>query len=133
MFENQIPNQPNFARNSPAPADPTLANHTSEMYPQEGKLSSHQGLSIKEEVANLYPGDPPQGWGLSFFLTMAPGMTGRGANTAWWAGLANLYWWADREKGVAGMIASQVLPFGDGKVVGAWVQAEKAVYDGLEA
>jgi len=112
MFENQIPEHPNFARGSPAPADPTLANHTSEMYPQEG--------------------DPPQGWGLSFFLTIAPGGTGRGANTAWWAGIANLYWWVDRERGVAGMIASQVLPFGDPKVVPAWVQCEKAIYDGLQ-
>jgi len=26
--------------------------------------------------------------------------------------LANLFWWCDREKGVAGMVASQILPFG---------------------
>ncbi|KAF2752201.1 beta-lactamase [Sporormia fimetaria CBS 119925] len=112
MFENQIPEHPNFARNSPAPANPRLANHTPEMYPQEG--------------------DPPQGWGLSMFLTIAPGATGRAANTGWWAGLANLFWWVDREKGVAGMIASQVLPFGDPKVVGTWVEVERAVYEGLE-
>lgn len=82
----------------------------------------------------MYPqeGDPPQGWGLSMFLTLSPGATGRGANTGWWAGLANLFWWVDREKGVAGLIASQVLPFGDGKVFGAWAGVEKAVYDGLE-
>lgn len=65
------------------------------------------------------------------FLTIAPGATGRGANTGWWAGLANLYWWCDKEKGVAGVIASQVVPFGDPKVVPTWVMAEKAVYDGL--
>ncbi|KAF2275954.1 beta-lactamase/transpeptidase-like protein [Westerdykella ornata] len=112
MFENQIPEHPNFARNATPPANPLLANHSKEMYPQEG--------------------NPPQGGGLSFFLTIAPGATGRAANTAWWAGLANLFWWVDREKGVAGMIASQVLPFGDPKVVGAWVAVEKAVYDGLE-
>ncbi len=29
----------------------------------------------------------------------------------WWAGLPNLFWWADREKGVGGMVASQILPF----------------------
>ena len=81
----------------------------------------------------MYPqeGNPPQGWGLSMFLTIEPGATGRGANTGWWAGLANSYWWVDREKGVAGVIGSQVLPFGDGKVVPAWVGVEKAVYDGL--
>ncbi|KAF2022305.1 beta-lactamase/transpeptidase-like protein [Aaosphaeria arxii CBS 175.79] len=111
MFENQIPEHPNFARGAPPPPKPELANAAPEMYPQEG--------------------NPPQGWGLSWFLTIAPGATGRGANTAWWAGIANLYYWVDRERGVTGVIASQVLPFGDPKVVPAWVAAEKAVYDGL--
>lgn len=37
MFENQIPEHPNFARGAPPPADPMYANHTSEMYPQEGQ------------------------------------------------------------------------------------------------
>ena len=46
-------------------------------------------------------------------------------------GIANLFWWCDREKGVAGMIASQVLPFGDMNVMGQWFMCEKAVYDGL--
>jgi CubicO group peptidase (beta-lactamase class C family) len=112
MWENQIPDKPDFARNGPPPANPLLANHSAETYPQAG--------------------NPPQGWGLSFFLTIAPGETGRGANTGWWCGLANLYWWVDRERGVAGMLASQVLPHGDPKVVPAWVAVEKAVYDGLQ-
>ncbi|KAF2641704.1 beta-lactamase/transpeptidase-like protein [Massarina eburnea CBS 473.64] len=112
MWENQIPEHPNFARGGPPPANTTLANPAPELYPQEG--------------------NPPQGWGLSFFMTIAPGMTGRGANTAWWAGIANVFWWVDREKGVAGIIASQVLPFGDVKIVPAWVMAEKALYDGLK-
>ena len=42
-------------------------------------------------------------------LTQESGPTGRGRNTAWWAGIANLFWWCDREKGVAGMIASQIV------------------------
>jgi hypothetical protein len=57
--------------------------------------------------------------------------TGGGRNTGHWAGLTNLFWWADREKGVGGIIASQVLPFGDPAVVAAWAQCEKAIYDGL--
>lgn len=40
--------------------------------------------------------------------------------------------WCDREKGVAGMIAAQILPFGDPTVMGAWGACEKAVYDGLK-
>lgn len=53
-------------------------------------------------------------------LTQEAGPTGRGKNTAWWAGIANLFWWCDREKGIAGMIASQVMPFGDMNVLGQW-------------
>lgn len=26
-------------------------------------------------------------------ITQEPGATGRGANTAWWAGIANLFWY----------------------------------------
>lgn len=114
MWENQIPQFPNFARagpDAPPPADTTLANPTPEFYPQEG--------------------NPPQGWGISMFLTIAPGATGRGANTGWWAGISNQFWWCDREKGVAGMICGQVLPFGDMNVLGQWFACEGAVYAGL--
>lgn len=61
-------------------------------------------------------------------LTQEAGGTGRGRNTGWWAGLANCYWWCDREKGVAGMIASQQMPFGDPNVLGQYVACEAAVY-----
>jgi hypothetical protein len=73
-------------------------------------------------------GNPPQGWGLSMFITHEPCVTGRGRNTGWWAGIANLFWWCDREKGVAGMIASQIMPFGDPQVMGQWFACEGAVY-----
>jgi CubicO group peptidase (beta-lactamase class C family) len=92
MWENQIPQFPDFARQGLVPARPEYANPAPEFYPQGG--------------------NPPQGWGLTFFLTIAPGETGRGANTGWWAGISNQFWWCDREKGVAGMICGQILPFG---------------------
>ncbi|OQN95249.1 hypothetical protein B0A48_18608 [Cryoendolithus antarcticus] len=108
MFENSIPKHPDFARQGIPAAKAEMTNPAPELYPQEG--------------------NPPQGWGLSFMITQEPGATGRGANTGWWAGIANLFWWADREKGVAGMIASQVMPFGDQHVMGQWGACEAAVY-----
>ncbi|KAK4628592.1 Acyltransferase calJ [Fulvia fulva] len=108
MWTNQVPDMPNFARQGIPDAKRDQTNSTPELYPQEG--------------------NPPQGWGLSFMLTQEPGATGRGSNTAWWAGLANLYWWCDREKGVAGMIASQQMPFLDLNVLGQWAACESAVY-----
>jgi len=90
------------------------------------------GADLHELTYYLLLGNPPQGWGLSMFITQAPGVTGRGRNTGWWAGIANLFWWADREKGVCGFIASQVMPFGDPHVMGQWFACEGAVYAALE-
>ncbi|KAK5141091.1 beta-lactamase/transpeptidase-like protein [Cryomyces antarcticus] len=112
MFENSIPQFPDFARQGIPAAKSDQTNPLPELYPQEGQ--------------------PAQGWGLSFMLTLEAGATGRGKSTAHWAGLANLFWWCDRERGVAGMIASQVVPFGDANIMGQWAACEKAVYDGLE-
>ena len=63
-------------------------------------------------------------------------------------GLANCFWWIDREKGVAGFLAGQVsdenfekivwtdddqvLPSGDPKVSPVWFMCEKTIYDNLE-
>lgn len=113
MFQNSIPEFPDFGRNYPlANVKPEHSNNAPELYPQ--------------------PGNPPQGWGLSFMITQEEGQTGRGKNTAWWAGIANLFFWVDREKGVAGMIASQVMPFGDPHVMGQWGACEAAVYAALK-
>ncbi|TVY38846.1 Acyltransferase [Lachnellula occidentalis] len=110
MFKNQIPNEPTFARYGVPDAKPWLTN----------------------PLPDLYPAGPghEQGWGLTFMLTGGP--TGRSPGTANWAGLANLWWWCDREKGVAGIVCSQVLPFADAKVLGLWFGVEAEVYAGLQ-
>jgi len=112
MFQNSIPEFPDFARRGLPNVKPEFSNNAPELYPQ--------------------PGNPPQGWGLSFMITQEEGQTGRGRNTAWWAGIANLFYWIDREKGVAGMIASQILPFGDPGVMEQWGACEAAVYTALK-
>lgn len=91
MFTNQIERFPDFGRKGIQKAKPTYTNDIPDLYPQ--------------------PKEQPQGWGLTFMLTIHEGGTGRGPNTAWWAGLPNLFWWADREKGIGGIIATQILPF----------------------
>lgn len=110
MFTNQIPSMPNFGRQPIQAATPELTNPIPELYPQ--------------------PHDQEQGWGLTFMLTIHEGATGRGRNTGWWAGLPNLFWWADREKGVGGMVASQIVPFADPQVMGLWAQCEHMIYQG---
>lgn len=113
MFTNQIPQFPDFGRAQPIPAaKPDLTNPIPEIYP--------------------VPGNPPQGWGLTFMLTNG-GATGRSKSTATWAGLANCWWWCDPEHGVAGFVAAQVLPFGDMNVLGLWGQCEAETYVGIHA
>ena len=48
-----------------------------------------------------------------------------------WAGLGNLYWMADREKGLVNVIMSQYFPFYDSHTLDPYRAAEKAVYDSL--
>ncbi|CAF9928178.1 MAG: hypothetical protein HETSPECPRED_006765 [Heterodermia speciosa] len=113
MFTNHIPNFPNFGRQGIPAARPLLTNPLPDLYPTEA--------------------DASQGWGLTMMLTnLEGGLAGRGQGTGHWAGLANLFWWCDPKKEVAGMLATQILPFGDPNVVGLWLEFENLVYQGLE-
>ena len=94
MFENQLPQFPDLGRSNYPPAKPYYTNPIPQFYPEEN--------------------NPPQGWGISAMITAMTtdkGATGRGEKTLWWAGLPNLYWWCDRKNGLAGIIATQILPF----------------------
>lgn len=112
MFTNQIPEFPNFGRQGLGSAKPDVTNAIPDLY--------------------HVPGDPPQGWGLTFMLSNG-GLTGRSKSTAHWAGVANCWWWCDRERGVAGVVATQILPFGDPQVLKLWSDVEAEVYSGLQA
>jgi CubicO group peptidase (beta-lactamase class C family) len=72
-------------------------------------------------------------WGLSFMINPEPMPTGRSAGSLAWAGLANTYYWIDPRRGVAGVFATQVLPFNDHKAVAAFEAFETAVYRTIAA
>ena len=67
-------------------------------------------------------------WGLSFLINPEPLPTGRSAGSLAWAGLANSYYWIDPAKGVAGVYATQILPFFDPKAVETFQAFETEVY-----
>jgi methyl acetate hydrolase len=67
-------------------------------------------------------------WGLSFLINPEPMPTGRSAGSLAWAGLANSYYWIDPKRRVAGVYATQILPFFDQKAVQAFEAFEAAVY-----
>jgi hypothetical protein len=82
--------------------------------PVSGTIRSLARSPLSSDLPDLYPQprDQAQGWGLTFFLHAHPAGTGRSGSTGWWAGLPNLFWWADRENGLGSIRASQILPFG---------------------
>ena len=57
------------------------------------------------------------------------GCAGRRAAGTWsWAGLFNTYFWVDPVRGVAGVLLTQLLPFGDHAVLDLFEQFERAIY-----
>lgn len=88
--------------------------------------------------------------GLTFFLRIHQGPSGSAPGTGHWAGLPNLFWWADRETGLGGIIGTQIIPFGgelqdvgfvsyetdpvaDMKVLGLWGEIEAGLYNAVRA
>jgi len=67
-------------------------------------------------------------WGLSFMINPEQTAAGRSAGSLAWAGLANSYYWIDPAKGIAGVFATQILPFADTKALALFEDFERAVY-----
>lgn len=62
-----------------------------------------------------------EGWGLSFLLM------GENLQIATAAGISNCYWTFDREKGIAALLFSQILPLGDPAITPLWIELQKLV------
>lgn len=75
---------------------------------------------------DLLPGTTKK-WGLLGMINMTESPLGRSAGSLFWAGLSNCYYWVDWAKGNTGVLFSQLLPFGDAKVLATFDQFESAV------
>jgi hypothetical protein len=91
MFKDQIPDKPRYSNVCIPVAKPRLANPT--------------------PLAPM-PDGHTEGWGLSFSISHFAEKSGRAPGSASWEGLANLYWFADRENNVGGIIGTQIFPYG---------------------
>lgn len=87
-------------------------------------------VPARSNDAEFWPG-VPKGWSLAFQVNLAPLPTGRAAGGLMWAGLGNTYYWLDPARGVAGALATQILPFADPAVLALFEAVETAVYDSL--
>jgi methyl acetate hydrolase len=81
--------------------------------------------------AEFFPG-VPKTWGLSFMINEENAPTGRPAGSLSWAGLGNSYFWIDPKNGIAGVYATQILPFVDIKSLPLFLDFETAVYQNLD-
>jgi methyl acetate hydrolase len=80
--------------------------------------------------AEFFPGMVKK-WGLGFMISTEPVPGGRSAGSLAWAGLGNTYFWIDLDRGIAGVILMQLLPFADPKALALLEQFERAVYASL--
>lgn len=80
--------------------------------------------------AEFFPGQR-KSWSLPFMINDEQAPTGRPAGGLGWAGLANLFYWIDRDNGYGGFWATQIFPFGDATSFGAYLEFETALYDAL--
>ncbi|KAF1839102.1 beta-lactamase/transpeptidase-like protein [Decorospora gaudefroyi] len=106
----------------------------SEFFAPQLSERSADGLNgaLKTQQMNNAVGGMDQGirkdWGLGGLLLMGDGKDGKKAGTMVWCGLPNLSWWVDRESGVCGLYAGQVLPIGDAKCVSLARKFEEGIY-----
>ena len=115
-----------------------LKAETVEMAVKNG-LKSHQKVVMLPGVipklsndAEFFPG-LKKSWSYTFMVNDEQAPTGRPAGAIAWAGLANLFFWIDRQNGFGGFWATQILPFADVPSVTGYLELETAVYDGGHA
>lgn len=97
---------------------------------QIGALSIRPFPSVMPDLATdnaAIAGDLDK-FGFGFALNTKPSASGRGANTLAWAGIFNTFFWIDREKQLAGVLMTQMLPGLDPGPARLLDEFDRAVY-----
>lgn len=77
--------------------------------------------------AEFFPGTA-KSWAYSFLVNDEDVQDGPRAGTLSWAGLGNVFYWIDRASGIAGVWATQLLPFFDPVAAEGYGEFQRAVY-----
>jgi methyl acetate hydrolase len=113
--------------------DPATVEMAARNHLGDSKVTALPGvIPALSNDAEFFPG-MPKSWALTFMINDEDAPTGRPAGSLAWAGLANLYYWIDRDNGVGGFWATQLFPFADPTSVGGYLDFETAVYQSLRA
>jgi CubicO group peptidase (beta-lactamase class C family) len=97
---------------------------------QIGDLTIRPFESVMPELATdnaALAGDLDK-FGFGFALNSTPSSAGRGAKTLSWAGIFNTFFWIDREKQVAAVLMTQMLPGLDPGPAKLLEEFDRAVY-----
>jgi methyl acetate hydrolase len=89
-----------------------------------GKITSADPASSND--FEFMPGITKK-WSLLGLYNVEETPGGRSAGSLFWGGLANAYFWVDRDKGNAGALFTQILPFADRAVLDLFDRFENAV------
>jgi methyl acetate hydrolase len=127
-----------FLNDGAAPGGRVLQAATVERMSRNGLpagVSSGGWPSSIPSLANAGEFDPgiAKTWAYTFQRNEEATRSGRPAGSLMWAGLGNLFYWIDRQTGVGGFWASQILPFHDVASYPGFVDFETAVYASLKA
>lgn len=98
----------------------------------DSQTATHRAGYIRTAAADLSNDFDPYphqaGHGLATMVTPQPTGDGRSAGSLAWGGLANTYYWADPVAGKAGLLLTQLLPFGDTEVLALFKALERDAY-----
>ena len=89
-----------------------------------GKMTSADPASSND--FEFMPGITKK-WSLLGMYNVEETPGGRSAGSLFWAGLPNAYFWVDRDRGNAGALFTQILPFADPAVLDLFDRFENAV------
>ncbi len=113
--------------------------HGRVLKPETVRMAERNGLGEKKirmlpgvipalsNDAEFFPG-LSKSWAYTFMVNDEPAPTGRPVGALGWAGLANLFYWIDRQNGLGGFWATQIFPFGDPVSFTGYMEFETAVY-----
>ena len=117
-----------------------MGDHGRVLKPETVQMAEANGLGDKKihmlpginatlsNDAEFFPGQP-KSWSMSFMVNDEKAPTGRPAGALGWAGLANLFFWIDRQNGVGGMWGTQLFPFADATSFSGYMDFESTVYE----
>ena len=96
-----------------------------------GIVVSEQPAAIPEKSLPFPLGAGLDGFGLGFQIDSPENQSPRAAGSLYWAGLWNTHFWMDPENSIGVTLLTQLLPFGDERVMDLFRRLETELYEQL--